>query len=161
MPTSMRSHLDLNTNRKVRWAVLVLTIQYKMFQLRLPDFGPYNIDYTRNGRHMLISGTRGHVAAFEWQTGKLMFEVQLGEKVRHAKWLHNESFLAVAQKQNVFVYDQQGVEIHCLHKLRKVTRLDFLPYHMLLVAIVSGYDDVMILPTFRSNLHYFQRILGL
>jgi U3 small nucleolar RNA-associated protein 7 len=43
--------------------------------------------------------------------------------------------VAVAQKQHVFIYDQDGVELHRLNAHVDVTRLEFLPYHWLLVSI--------------------------
>jgi U3 small nucleolar RNA-associated protein 7 len=54
----------------------------KGFNLDLPDFGPYALDYTSNGRHLAIAGRKGHVATFDWQTGKLHTELQLNETAR-------------------------------------------------------------------------------
>ena len=39
----------------------------KAFELNLPQFGPYTIDYTRNGRFVALGGRKGHVAAIDWQ----------------------------------------------------------------------------------------------
>lgn len=109
----------------------------KRFELKLDELGPYTFDYSRNGRDLLLGGRKGHVATMDWREGKLGCEIQLGEIVRDVKWLHNNQYFAVAQKKNVFIYDQNGVEIHNLQKLKEVTHMDFLPYHFLLATIVS------------------------
>ena len=69
---------------------------------------------------------------------------------------------AVAQKKNTYIYDSAGVELHCLRKHQdvsgvtlshhryaspnpllfscEVNRLEFLPYHLLLVTVgKAGY----------------------
>lgn len=110
----------------------------KRFELKLDSLGPYNFDYTRNGRELLLAGRKGHVATMDWREGKLGCELQLGETVRDAKWLHTNQYFAVAQKKYVYIYDSNGVELHCLQKHRDVTHMEFLPYHFLLTTLVSG-----------------------
>lgn len=118
----------------------------KGFQLKLDGgkhgvgLGPYRCDYTRNGRHLVLAGRKGHLAAFDWQTGKLSCEIQVRETVRDVKWLHNNSFFAAAQKKYVYIYDDAGIEIHKLKNHTDVNRLEFLPYHFLLASVgATGY----------------------
>lgn len=109
------------------------------FDLKLNELGPYTMDYTRNGRKLLLAGRKGHVATMDWREGKLGCELQLGETVRDAKWLHNDQFFAVAQKKYTYIYDHAGLEIHCLNKHVEATHLEFLPYHFLLCSAVCEF----------------------
>lgn len=108
----------------------------KGFELKLEGLGPYSAEYSRNGRDLLLFGRKGHVATTEWREGKLGCELQLGETVRDAKWLHNNQYFAVSQKKYVYIYDHAGVELHCFKKHAEVSHMEFLPYHFLLATIV-------------------------
>ncbi|OJA15047.1 hypothetical protein AZE42_05845 [Rhizopogon vesiculosus] len=99
------------------------------------DGGPYRSIYSRNGRHLAIVGTMGHVATFDWQTGTMHAELQLQETCRDITFLQDQSFFAVAQKKYVFIYDRDGVELHRLKSHIEPTRLEFLPYHWLLASV--------------------------
>jgi hypothetical protein len=116
------------------------TARLASFQLKLDGLGPYTVDYTRNSRSLLLAGKKGHVATMDWRDGKLGCELQLGETVRDAKWLHNDQYFAVAQKKYTYIYDHAGVELHCLQKHIETTYMEFLPYHFLLATVVSTYS---------------------
>ena len=74
---------------EVKESVAVETAR-KGFELKLEGLGPYVCDYTRNGKGLLLAGRKGHVATMDWRDGRLRSEIQLGETVRCAKWLHND-----------------------------------------------------------------------
>ena len=44
----------------------------KMFDLNLPDLGPYRVDFSRNGRHLHFGGLKGHVALLDRQRLRLL-----------------------------------------------------------------------------------------
>lgn len=112
----------------------------KGFELRLTGQGPYNAEYSRNGRSLLLAGKKGHVATMDWRGGRLGCELQLQETIRDAKWLHNDQYFAVSQKKYVYIYDHAGVELHCLRKHIEVIAMEFLPFHFLLASVGNaGY----------------------
>jgi len=118
----------------------------KVFDIKLDELGPYTIDYTRNGRHVLLGGRKGHVASFDWKTGALGCEAQFGESVRDVCWLQNEMMFATAQKRYVYIYDNTGAEIHVLRQHVDPQCLQYLPYHFLLASVGNAgwlkYHDV-------------------
>ncbi|KAJ2730863.1 putative U3 small nucleolar RNA-associated protein 7 [Coemansia sp. Cherry 401B] len=118
----------------------------KIFDLQLGDFGPYALDYSSNGRHLLIGGRKGHLATMDWRNGRLGCELHVRETVRDVCWLHNQSLFAVAQKKHAYIYDHTGAEVHCLQKHVEPTALGFLPFHFLLASTgMTGrlvYQDV-------------------
>jgi len=115
-----------------------LQTEAKVFDLSLPDLGPYKIRYSPNGTHLLLCGNKGHIAMINWNTKQLIRELHLNETCRDISFLHDKSFFAVAQKKYTYIYDKNGVEIHRLKKFVNPTIIDFLPYHFLLVGVNDG-----------------------
>jgi len=104
-----------------------------VFDLNLQS-GPYSIDYSRNGTHLLLAGEKGHIAMMDWREKNLECEIQVGEKIRTACFLHNESMFAVAQRKKIYIYDRQGIELHNLDYHPYPKYLQYLPFHFLLVS---------------------------
>ena len=112
----------------------------KGFELKLEGLGPYGAKYTRNGRELLLFGRKGHAATTDWRNGSLGCELQLGETIRDAVWLHNNQYFATAQKKHVYIYDRAGVEVHKLSNHIEASHMEFLPYHFLLATVgTAGY----------------------
>ncbi|KAJ3676433.1 hypothetical protein LUZ60_003845 [Juncus effusus] len=118
----------------------------KAFDMILPDLGPYTINYLPNGRYVLLAGRKGHLAMIDALNLNLVKEFQVRETVRDVTFLQNEQFFAVAQKKYPYIYNRQGVEIHCLKEHGKTLKLDYLEKHFLLVSSNSfsqlHYQDI-------------------
>jgi U3 small nucleolar RNA-associated protein 7 len=104
-----------------------------IFDLELNN-GPYYVDFTANGSQLLLAGEKGHVSLLDWRNKDLQCEFNTNEQIRAAKFLHNETMLAVAQKKRLYIYDRQGIELHSLDYHEHPKYLEFLPYHFLLVS---------------------------
>ncbi|XP_077610902.1 WD repeat-containing protein 46 isoform X2 [Crocuta crocuta] len=129
---------DGEDTAKIRQADIVEAVDIasaaKHFDLNLRQFGPYRLNYSRTGRHLAFGGRRGHVAALDWVTKRLMCEINVMEAVRDIRFLHSEALLAVAQSRWLHIYDNQGIELHCIRRCDRVMRLEFLPFHFLLAT---------------------------
>lgn len=112
----------------------------QIFDLRLHQYGPYGMSYDRSGKMGILYGKRGHISLMDCQELSLGCEFHLNETVRDATFLHNDSMFALAQKKHVYIYDDNGAEIHKLENHTDPFALQFLPYHWLLASVGrTGY----------------------
>ncbi|KAF3529369.1 hypothetical protein DY000_02043527 [Brassica cretica] len=116
------------------------------YDIVLPDFGPYKLDFTASGRHMLAGGRKGHLALVDMMNMNLIKEIHVRETVRDVAFLHNDQFFAAAQKKYSYIYARDGTELHCLKERGPVARLRFLKNHFLLASVNKigqlHYQDV-------------------
>src|SRR5574343_277546 len=105
----------------------------KMMDLKLA-FGGYHVDYTRNGSFLALAGQQGHISLINWRDLSILTEFHTKELIRDVKFLHNELLFAVAQRKSLFIYDSQGQEVHNLKNHVEPQKIEFLPYHFLLVS---------------------------
>lgn len=110
-----------------------------VFNFDLP-YGPFTCSFSSNGQHLLTGGRKGQIALMHLETMKVVAELQTKETCRAVQVLHNHTMFAAAQKKYVYIYDQQGIELHCLKDHKYPSHLDFLPYHFLLVAAGEQAD---------------------
>ncbi|XP_047060619.1 probable U3 small nucleolar RNA-associated protein 7 [Lolium rigidum] len=109
----------------------------KPFDMILPVLGPYTLEYTSNGRYMIVGGRKGHIAMMDMLNMDLIKEFQVRETVHDVAFLHNEQLFAVAQKKYPYIYNRHGTEIHCLKEHGKSLKLQFLDKYFLLASINS------------------------
>ncbi|CAJ1949179.1 unnamed protein product [Cylindrotheca closterium] len=114
-------HLDQQTSRQI-------------YDLTLPH-SPYGLKYDRSGRYSLLYGQRGHLAIMDATHLQLHRELHIQERIRDVSFLHNYTMMAVAQTNHVYIYDDQGTEIHKLNDMNDPFAIDFLPYHWLLTCV--------------------------
>jgi U3 small nucleolar RNA-associated protein 7 len=110
----------------------------KAMDLRMPDFAPYRLNYTRNGRYMVLGGSKGDLSVVDCLRNESLGQVHVNETVRDVTFLHNETMFAAAQRKHIFIYDQNGMEIHRLRSHVQPARIQFLPYHFLLSSVGQG-----------------------
>lgn len=116
-------------------AAVDVGVARKSFELTLDTYGPYAVDYSRNGRYMLLAGAKGHLAIVDWESLRVSAEFHVAETVHDACFLHTSMMFAVAQKQFAYIYDHTGMQIHCLRNHVQPLALSYLPYHFLLASV--------------------------
>lgn len=121
----LKNVVDINTSKKI-------------FDLKL-NLGPYNTCYTRNGQFYALGGKKGHIAIINSNYNKIVTEFQTKELIHDLVFLQDYSLLAVAQKKKIYIYDNTGLEVHCLRYQYNPQFLEYLPYHFLLASSNDMY----------------------
>jgi hypothetical protein len=86
---------------------------FQIFDLNL-DLGPYNCAYSRNGRHLLLGGRKGHLALMDWEKASLEMEIQVRETindvvyVRHFLLFYIDSSFTFVTQFSSQPYDDGG-----------------------------------------------------
>lgn len=125
----------LKVSQKELQGMLGVQNAQQIFNLDLKDFAPYrSLDFTRNGRHLLLASKKGHVAMMDWKSKELVCEFQTKQLIRDACFLSDQHMFAVAQKKHLFIYDSQGIELHQMRDHTEPAHLAYLPYHFLLAS---------------------------
>ena len=149
------------TQERLKKEMLDENVGRNIYDLELNDYSPYKLSYDRSGRYSLLCGRKGHVAVIDQHTMGLSTEFHLGETARDAIFLHNGTMMAVAQERNVYVYDENGAEVHRLDSAKRVWGMEFLPYHWLLGeeslclwVCVCAFYEYAFLTSFLFDVHF-------
>eukprot|EP00914_Ancora_sagittata_P011482 GHVO01022312.1.p1 GENE.GHVO01022312.1~~GHVO01022312.1.p1 ORF type:complete len:525 (+),score=78.28 GHVO01022312.1:31-1575(+) len=117
----------------------------KLLEMEL-SYGPYSVDFSRNGRCMIMGGKKGSCALLDLHTLKTSCEINVEETVRDVTFLQSHLMWAAARKKYVYIYDTNGVEIHCLRTHKYPNALEYLPFHFLLASVgetgILRYQDI-------------------
>ena len=109
-----------------------------IFDLNLPETAPYTLDYTRNGKYLIIGGEKGNISIMDWRKKNLIIDFEVEKKINDVKFLQNETMFAAAQDDMLNIYDNQGIELHALDFIPSPLFLEYLPYHFLLVSALKN-----------------------
>mmetsp|Transcript_13097 Transcript_13097/g.18754 ORF Transcript_13097/g.18754 Transcript_13097/m.18754 type:complete len:651 (+) Transcript_13097:59-2011(+) len=110
-----------------------------IYDLNLAECPPYGMTFDRSGRHGLLHGRNGgHISLLDLHVPSTLTEFHLQERVHDATFLHNHTLFALAQARNVYIYDQDGIEIHRLDDHKDALAMQYLPYHWLLATVGRG-----------------------
>lgn len=77
----------------------------KSFKLTLNEFGPYRIDYSKEGKSLLLTGATGHVAVMDWKTKRLSCEMNVMEKMVAGTFLNDQNTYALSGRNSVQIYN--------------------------------------------------------
>lgn len=77
-----------------------------MFELSLPQLGPYAVDFTKNGRFMLLGGRKGHLALMDALRMDVQMEVCSCSGVREYVGVRHDSRVTAIYAPSVVVVNR-------------------------------------------------------
>ena len=111
-----------------------------IFNLHLPK-GPFNIDFSNNGTSLLLC-SRVCSSLIDWKEKDNISTVDLSdnksERIIKGKFINGDRMFALSQREKLYIYDREGLEIHSLDRFSNPRYLENLPYHFLLVCSLKN-----------------------
>jgi U3 small nucleolar RNA-associated protein 7 len=109
-----------------------------LYSLTLPN-GPFKIDFSSNSNSLLLC-SRLSSSIIDWKKKdlKCQNEYDKHENIFDCKFINGDRLFALSQKERLFIYDNQGIEIHSLDTFPSPRYLENLPYHFLLVVSMKN-----------------------
>ena len=68
-------------------------INDNIFDLNLPENGPFYIDYTRNGKYLLMGGEKGNISMLDWKEKNLILEDYAMRKNKYDPFSKKQSII--------------------------------------------------------------------
>ena len=141
--TDMERTVQLTQQQLKHNNMLPDNVAQNIYDIDLQQYGPYKLRYDRSGKHALLAGKSGHVSVIDQHTLALKTEFHLqNDTIRDAIFLHSNSMMAISQEKYVYIYDEDGVEIHRMSGHKNVMGMEFLPYHWLLGKMMCFFACV-------------------
>ncbi|KAI4291219.1 U3 small nucleolar RNA-associated protein 7 [Pancytospora philotis] len=135
LPRAPSCDVDVLPSQAALKNVVNMYTSEKAIDLKMDS--PCVAQYTVNGSHMLLATQKGCVSAFDTHQLSQAFERTVDDTIFDAAWLHNEQYFALAQREALYIYDANGIELHAVRDVSRPQMLAFLPYHFLLAATTS------------------------
>ena len=85
-----------------------------------------------------MGGEKGNISMLDWKEKNLILDFNVESKINEIKFLQNDSMFAVGQNDHLYIYDNQGIELHSLDFIPSPLFLEYLPYHFLLVSALKN-----------------------
>ena len=66
-----------------------------IFDLELEDKAPFYIDYTRNGKYLLLAGEKGNISMLDWKEKNLICEFDTDSKISNVTLYRGRNYSCI------------------------------------------------------------------